>query len=96
MEELIKQVLDTLAGLGESERVVLFQLEKPLVATIAGGFVNGHFMLPGKKISLKNTPLEEVVNTCKPNTYPGKLLNNTFLSLPMNQQELILIVFAYL
>jgi len=74
MERLIKNVLDTLAGLGSSEQVALFTIQEgSTVAILAGGFSAGEFVLPGKHMDLKGTPLEEIILTGQAKTYPGAI-----------------------
>lgn len=76
MELLIKRVLDTLAEVGESERVALLTLQSEGFCTVDGGFAKGEFIETGKTISYLGTPLEAVIAEKKPLTYPGILRNH--------------------
>lgn len=72
MERLVKHVLNTLSNLGESEQVALFSIgEEQHIGMVAGGIVNGSFILPGKHVDLSGTPLEQVINSKQPGTFPG-------------------------
>ncbi len=86
MEKLVKNVLDTLASLGNSERVALLSLlEDNQTAVVEGGFAEGEFLPTGHLISLENTPLIEVISSKVAHTYPGKLEGN--LPFPCFQAE---------
>ncbi len=77
MEKLVKNVLDTLASLGNSERVALLSLlDDNQTAVVEGGFAEGEFLPTGHLISLENTPLIEVINSKIAHTYPGKIEGN--------------------
>jgi len=73
MPRLMKHVLDALADLGESEQVALFSIPDPArpVCRLDGGFINTEFVPPGRLFDIQGTPLEEVIRTGMPNTYPG-------------------------
>ncbi|EIJ41896.1 diguanylate cyclase (GGDEF) domain-containing protein [Beggiatoa alba B18LD] len=76
MELLIKHVLDTLAGLGHSERVALFSVQTAETGILAGGFNRGEFLPTGQIIHFTNTPLAEILETRKPATFNGILLDD--------------------
>jgi diguanylate cyclase (GGDEF)-like protein len=72
MELLVKRVLDTLADLGQSEKVALFSIEQEArQAIVSGGFMNGEFSLPGRQIDYAGTPLEDIIKSKEAATYPG-------------------------
>ncbi|AUI67968.1 GGDEF domain-containing protein [Beggiatoa leptomitoformis] len=76
MELLIKHVLDTLAGLGQSERVALFTLQADNMGVLAGGFNRGEFLPTGKVVDFKGTPLIEILQQRTSSTFHGMLLDD--------------------
>lgn len=76
MEQLIKQALKTLAKLGNSDQVALFSVEDNGVGVMAGGLNKGEFLLPGKRLEFKDTPLEKIISTKQAHTYPGTLVDS--------------------
>lgn len=75
IEKLVKNVLDTLAGLGESEKVALFHvLEDQQSGELVGGFNTGDFIDSGQIIDFAQTPLQVVIESKIPHTFPGFLL----------------------
>ncbi len=77
IEKLVKNVLDTLAGLGDSEKVALFHvLENQCAGELAGGFNTGNFIGTGKIFDFQDSPLQEVLNSKQPMTFHGQLIDD--------------------
>ncbi len=75
MERLNKQLLMTLAQLGNSEQILLISLKDEKIGIIVGKLSKGEHSLLGKRLEFKNTPLEKVVSTRQTHTFPGTLLD---------------------
>lgn len=76
MERLIRQALNTLAKLSNSDYIALLTIEENnQVGVLSGGLSKGEFILPGRRLELKNTPLERIVLTKQSNTYPALLVD---------------------
>lgn len=77
IEKLVKNVLDTLAGLGDSEKVALFHvLENQCSGELAGSFNTGNFIGTGNIFDFNNTPLQEVLSSKLPLTFHGQLIDD--------------------
>ena len=79
VSHLIKQVLRTIADLGNSNQVTLYNVMDSHKGQILGVFDKGKITLhQNKYIEFKDTPFEEIILKRKTHTYPGLLLKNSF------------------
>ncbi len=79
MERLIKQTLQTLSKVGQSERLALLHLQDEYHTTLLGGLFYGNFVLNQKNIPLKGTPLEAFVQkkiTSRSEVFPAVLVED--------------------
>jgi len=75
MERLIRQLLNTLAKLSNSEYIALLKVEESnLTGVLVGGLNKEEFVLPGRRLEFSNTPLERIIATKQINTYPAMLV----------------------
>jgi diguanylate cyclase (GGDEF)-like protein len=84
MNSLIKQILETLACLVNSQLVAIFNLVDFENCGVSGVLAKGEFISHSRDITIKfkNTPLEKVILTGQTSTYPGVLLKNLLLPFP--------------
>ena len=84
MKSLIKQILETLARLGNSQLVALFNLVDFENCGVSGVLAKGELISHSRdiKIKFKQTPLEKVILTGQISTYPGVLLKDLLLPFP--------------
>jgi len=84
MNSLIKQILETLSRLGNSQLVTIFNLVDFENFGIYGVLAKGEFISHSSdiKIKFKKTPLEKVILTGQTSMYPGVLLKKLLLPFP--------------
>jgi diguanylate cyclase (GGDEF)-like protein len=75
MEQLVKQVLDTLSRVSNSKQITLFQLIDGHNGIILGSFVKGEFILTEQFFQFKDTPLEKIISTKQSGICPGTLID---------------------
>jgi diguanylate cyclase (GGDEF)-like protein len=84
MNPLIKQVLDTLSRLGNSQLIALFNVLDFENCGVFGVLAKGELISHSEITFLfKNTPLEKVILGGRTATYPGKLLKKLLLPFPI-------------
>lgn len=71
MERLAKQIVGTLANLGNSGYVTLISVENSRQGTVVAGFNEGKFIFSGKRIEFKDSPLDRVVAGRQFQTFPA-------------------------
>ncbi len=84
MNPLIKQLLDTLGRLGNSQLVALFNVLDFENCGVFGVLAKGEFISHSRDITFKfeNTPLEKIILSGRTSTYPGILLKKLLLPFP--------------
>lgn len=84
MNPLIKQLLDTLGRLGNSQLVALFNVLDFENCGVFGVLAKGEFISHSRDITFKyeNTPLEKLILSGRTATYPGRLLKKLILPFP--------------
>jgi diguanylate cyclase (GGDEF)-like protein len=89
MNPLIKQVLDTLSRLGNSQLVALFNVLDFENCGVFGVLAKGEFISHNSEITFKfkKTPLEKVILSGRTSTYPGKLLKKVLLPFPTYEKN---------
>jgi diguanylate cyclase (GGDEF)-like protein len=90
MNSLIKQILETLSRLGNSQLVAIFNLVDFENCGVSGVLAKGEFISHSHDITIKfkNTPLEKVILTGQTLTYPGVLIKNLLLPFPTNDKTI--------
>ncbi len=82
MEQLIKQTLDTLARLANSELVALFRVLENQSCGVVGVFKQGQVILHSNKIKFKDTPFAKIISTRQTQTYPCLIVKKWSLPFP--------------
>jgi len=82
MEQLIKQTLDTLARLANSELVALFRVLENQNCGVVGVFKQGQVILHSNKIKFKDTPFAKIISTRQTQTYPCLIVKKWSLPFP--------------
>jgi diguanylate cyclase (GGDEF)-like protein len=79
VSHLIKQVLNTIADLGNAKQVTLYSVMDSQKGQVIGVFDKGKITLhQNKSIDFKGTPFEEIILKRQTHTYPGLLLKKSF------------------
>ncbi len=79
LSNLIKQVLNTIADLGDTSQVTLYSVMDSQNGQILGVYNKGKISLyQNENIDFKETPFEEIILQWKTYTYPGILLKESF------------------
>jgi diguanylate cyclase (GGDEF)-like protein len=79
VSHLIKQVLDTIADLGNSKQLTLYGVMDSQNGQVIGVFDKGKITLhQNKYIDFKGTPFEEIILKGKIHTYPGFIFKKSF------------------
>lgn len=76
MEQLIRQILNTLAVLSNSDRLILLTIKDNRLGTIKGFFDRNKVTFLDKSVNLSGTPLEKIILTQKSGNYNGMLVDN--------------------
>jgi len=76
MERLIRQTLETLTQLGDSERIIIIKITDNTSGVVTAGLNKGEFFLSSEPVQLKNSPLEQVISTKQPRTFPCTLMES--------------------
>ncbi len=89
MNSLIKQVLDTLSRLGNSQLVALFNVLDFENCGVFGVLAKGEFISHNSEIKFKfkQTPLEKVILSGRTSTYPGKIWKKLLLPVPTYEKN---------
>ena len=82
MNPLIKQMLETLGRLGNSQLIALFNVLDFEKCGVFGVLAKGEFIAHNLSFEFENTPLEKVILGGRTATYPGKLLKKLLLPFP--------------
>jgi diguanylate cyclase (GGDEF)-like protein len=84
MEQLIKQTLDTLARLANSQLVALFRVLDDQNCGVVGVFNQGQVLsqISEKKIKIEETPLAKILSTRQTDIYPCLLIKKWSLPFP--------------
>jgi len=84
MHILMKQVLDTLSRLGNSQLIALFNVLDLETCGVFGVLAKGEFISHNSEITfqLQKTPLEKIILSGRTSTYPGVLLKKLRLPFP--------------
>ncbi|OAD20507.1 diguanylate cyclase (GGDEF domain), partial [Candidatus Thiomargarita nelsonii] len=88
MEQLIKQTLDTLARLANSQLVALFRVLENQNGGVVGVFKQGQVILHSneRKIKFKDTPFAKIISAGQTQTYPCLIVKKWSLPFPTYKQ----------
>lgn len=78
MEKHIKQILQVLAKIGQSNRVALLKITQKETGFLLGALIDNKLSFPRKVIKLKNTPIADLLDSNKvkhAETYPCTLID---------------------